>query len=93
MGWCSPSGRIRDHAAGVSAADGVAGTCAGMWPPLLDRQSVADGAGDAVVFVVDDAIVMIETCYSNYEHGMGPIRRGSKCPKQARFHGVVNQPA
>src|ERR1700749_2897315 len=73
-------------AAGVSVPLALAGTCAGMWLAgfSIDNLSLM-ALAISVGFVVDDAIVMIENMYRNFEHGMAPLRAATEGARQIGF--------
>jgi multidrug efflux pump len=73
-------------AAGVTVPLSLAGTCAMMWLAgfSIDNLSLM-ALAVSVGFVVDDAIVMIENCFSNLEKGMSPFRAAIEGARQIGF--------
>ena len=73
-------------AAGITVPLSLAGTCAAMWVVgfSIDNLSLM-ALAVAVGFVVDDAIVMIENCFRNLEHGMSPLRATIEGARQIGF--------
>ena len=73
-------------AAGVTVPLSLAGTAAAMWAAgfTLDNLSLM-ALTISVGFVVDDAIVMIETVFRNVEAGMTPLRAASEGARQIGF--------
>jgi multidrug efflux pump len=73
-------------AAGVTVPLSLAGTCAMMWVAgfSIDNLSLM-ALAVSVGFVVDDAIVMIENCFSNLEKGMTPFRAAIEGARQIGF--------
>jgi multidrug efflux pump len=73
-------------AAGVTVPLSLAGPCAMMWLAgfSIDNLSLM-ALAVSVGFVVDDAIVMIENCFSNLEKGMSPFRAAIEGARQIGF--------
>src|SRR5690349_14244321 len=73
-------------AAGVTVPLALAGTCALMWVAGFSIDNISLMAlAVSVGFVVDDAIVMIENCFSNLEKGMSPFRAAIEGARQIGF--------
>ncbi|MGH8265611.1 MAG: efflux RND transporter permease subunit, partial [Steroidobacteraceae bacterium] len=73
-------------AAGVTVPLSLAGTCAAMWCAGFSINNLTLMAlAVSVGFVVDDAIVMIENMFRNFDAGASPMRAALDGAKQIGF--------